>query len=147
MRKSIGVFKLIDPPHIVPIQLNTLIPVGTAIIMVVTVKTEFATGPNPTVNMWWLQTIQPMKAMMTPASTTVAYPKSGLRENTGSISDTIPMAGSISMYTSGCPNTQNRCCQSTAFGPGGHVEEVHPEGAVEVQLDQGDSYHREGKHQ
>ena len=40
-----------DRTHIVPIQLNTLMPVGTAIIMVVNVKTEFATGPRPTVNM------------------------------------------------------------------------------------------------
>ena len=31
---SIGVLRLIDPAHIVPIQLNTLIPVGTAIIIV-----------------------------------------------------------------------------------------------------------------
>ena len=87
--------RLIDPPHIVPIQLNTLIPVGTAIIMVVTVNTELATGPRPTVNMWWLQTIHPMNAMMTPASTTVAYPNSGLREKTGNTSDTMPMAGRI----------------------------------------------------
>jgi len=37
--KSIaGLFRLIDPPHIVAIQLNTLIPVGTAIIIVAAVK-------------------------------------------------------------------------------------------------------------
>jgi|TARA_B110000459_G_scaffold22367_1_gene21490 hypothetical protein len=33
-----GVFKLIDPPHIVAIQLNILIPVGTAMIIVAAVK-------------------------------------------------------------------------------------------------------------
>jgi len=33
-----GCFKLIDPPHIVAIQLKTLIPVGTAIIIVAAVK-------------------------------------------------------------------------------------------------------------
>ena len=48
---SIGVLKLSEPPHIVPIQLNTLMPVGTAIIIVVTANTELATGPSPTVNM------------------------------------------------------------------------------------------------
>jgi hypothetical protein len=36
--KSIGVTNLIDPPHIVAIQLKILIPVGTAIIIVAAVK-------------------------------------------------------------------------------------------------------------
>ena len=49
---NIGVLKLMDPPHSVPIQLNILMPVGTAINIVVMVNTELATGPNPTVNMW-----------------------------------------------------------------------------------------------
>jgi len=66
---SIGVLKSIEPCHIVPSQLNTLIPVGTAIAIVVIVKTETGMGPRPTVNMWWLQTIQPMKAMTIPART------------------------------------------------------------------------------
>ena len=35
---SMGVFKLIEPPHIVAIQLNIVIPVGTAIIIVAAVK-------------------------------------------------------------------------------------------------------------
>ena len=72
MANSIGVLRLIEPPHIVPIQLKTLMPVGTAISMVVIVNTELATGPRPTVNMWWLHTIQPMNAITTPARTTVA---------------------------------------------------------------------------
>jgi hypothetical protein len=36
--KTIGVFKWIDPPHIVAIQLKILIPVGTAIMRVAAVK-------------------------------------------------------------------------------------------------------------
>ena len=68
--KSMAVLKSIEPRHIVAIQLNILTPVGTAIAMVVRAKTEFATGPSPTVNMWWLQTIHPMKAMTSPDSTT-----------------------------------------------------------------------------
>jgi hypothetical protein len=36
--KSIGVSKVMEPPHIVAIQLNILIPVGTAIIIVAAVK-------------------------------------------------------------------------------------------------------------
>jgi hypothetical protein len=38
LAKSIGVFKTIFPPNIVAIQLNILIPVGTAIIIVAAVK-------------------------------------------------------------------------------------------------------------
>lgn len=36
--KSIGVLNLIEPPHIVAIQLKILIPVGTAITIVAAVK-------------------------------------------------------------------------------------------------------------
>ena len=38
IENSIGVLKLIDPPHIVAIQLKILIPVGTAITIVPAVK-------------------------------------------------------------------------------------------------------------
>ena len=99
------------------IQLNTLIPVGTAIAIVVIVNTAIGMGPRPTVNMWWLHTIQPMKAMIAPASTIVGYPNSGFLENVGRISDTMPIAGRMRMYTSGCPNTQKRCCHRTGSPP------------------------------
>ena len=49
---NMGVFSSIEPFHSVPIQLNIFIPVGIAIAIVVTVNTELATGPNPTVNIW-----------------------------------------------------------------------------------------------
>ena len=29
----------------------------------------------------------------------------------------MPIAGKIRMYTSGCPNNQNRCCHSTGSPP------------------------------
>ena len=51
MANSMGVRNSIEPFHIVPIQLNILMPVGTAIAIVVMVNTEVATGPSPTVNM------------------------------------------------------------------------------------------------
>ena len=38
IEKSIGVSNVNDPPHIVAIQLNILIPVGTAIIIVANIK-------------------------------------------------------------------------------------------------------------
>jgi hypothetical protein len=38
LAKSIGVFRTIEPPNIVAIQLKILIPVGTAITIVALVK-------------------------------------------------------------------------------------------------------------
>ena len=68
--KSIGVFTSIEPFHMVAIQLNIFTPVGTAMAMVVSANTELATGPRPTVNIWWLHTIHPMNPIITPDSTT-----------------------------------------------------------------------------
>ena len=87
----------IDPLHIVPIQLNIFTPVGTAMAIVVSAKTELTTGPRPTVNMWWLHTIQPMNPITTPDSTTTGYPKRGFLENVGITSETIPIAGRMRM--------------------------------------------------
>ena len=50
IENNIGVLKSIDPPHMVPIQLNIFTPVGTAISIVVIANVAFATGPIPTVN-------------------------------------------------------------------------------------------------
>ena len=52
--KSIGVAKRILPPHIVPIQLKNLTPVGTAIRSVTALKKGLSTAP--VVNMWCAQT-------------------------------------------------------------------------------------------
>ena len=59
--------------------------------------------------MWCAHTPQPMKPIAMPENTTTGYPNSGLRENTGRTSDTMPMPGRMRMYTSGWPNSQNRC--------------------------------------
>jgi hypothetical protein len=40
-------------------QLNTLIPVGTAIIIVAAVKYARVSTSIPTVNIWWAHTINP----------------------------------------------------------------------------------------
>ena len=58
------------PFHIVPSQLKILTPVGTAISIVVMVNTELAMGPRPTVNIWWLQTAQPIMPMTMPEKMT-----------------------------------------------------------------------------
>jgi len=46
---NIGTVNLIEPPHNVAIQLNILIPVGTAIIIVAAVKYALISIFNPTV--------------------------------------------------------------------------------------------------
>ena len=61
-----------DPPHIVPIQLKIFTPVGIAISIVVRAKNVSAIGPMPVVNMWWLQTPKPRKAMNAPEKTIAA---------------------------------------------------------------------------
>ena len=65
--------------------------------IVVIANTEFAMLPRPTVNMWWLHTPQPINPMTIPEKITKWYPKSGLREKVGMISETMPMAGNIRM--------------------------------------------------
>src|SRR5271170_7476769 len=117
MQKSMGVLKMILPPHMVPIQLKILIPVGTPIAIVVIVKKLFAYEFIPTVNMWWAQTLKPTKPMQTVAATITGYPKIGLRENTGMISEANAKQGIIRTYTSGCPNIQKKCIQSVAEPP------------------------------
>jgi hypothetical protein len=47
--KSIGVTNIIFPPNIVAIQLNTFIPVGTAITIVAALKYALVSTSNPTV--------------------------------------------------------------------------------------------------
>lgn len=46
-------------PCRVAIHLNTLIPVGTAIIIVAAVKYARVSTSIPTVNIWWAQTRKP----------------------------------------------------------------------------------------
>ena len=47
----IGILKTIDPPHIVAIHENILIPVGTAITIVAAVKYALVSTDKPTVYM------------------------------------------------------------------------------------------------
>src|SRR3984893_4284551 len=95
--KSIGVLKFTEPLNIVPIQLKILTPVGTAMSIVLEANTASAMAPRPTANMWWAHTPKARKPMAMPEYTITAYPNRGLRENTGMISDTMPMPGKIRM--------------------------------------------------
>lgn len=54
---------LILPPCSVANQLNTLTPVGIAIIIVADVKYARVSTSNPTVNMWCAHTMKPRKPM------------------------------------------------------------------------------------
>ena len=58
---NIGVVSTISPPNIVAIQLNILIPVGTAMIIVAAVKYARVSTSRPTVYMWCAQTMKPKK--------------------------------------------------------------------------------------
>lgn len=66
---SIGGSHLIVPPCSVASQLNTLIPVGMAMIMVADVKYARVSTSIPTVNMWCAQTMKPRKPMDSMAHT------------------------------------------------------------------------------
>lgn len=57
--QSIGSSYLIREPWIVANHLNTLIPVGTAIIIVAAVKYARVSTSIPTVNIWCAHTINP----------------------------------------------------------------------------------------
>ncbi len=65
--KCMGVLIWSEPPHIVPIQLNILTPVGTAIRNVISEKNGRNTWP--VVNMWWAQTEKPRAPMPAVANT------------------------------------------------------------------------------
>ena len=52
-------------PNVVASHLNTLIPVGTAMIMVVAVKYARVSTSIPTVNIWWAHTINPKIPILT----------------------------------------------------------------------------------
>ena len=64
---SMGVSKEMDPPHIVPIQLKNLTPVGTAIRKVMPEKKARSTAP--VTNMWCAQTATERIAMPSVAPT------------------------------------------------------------------------------
>src|SRR6266705_4987973 len=95
MQKSIGVLNWIRPPHMVPSQLKILIPVGMPTAIEVIVKKLLAYEFIPTVNIWCAHTLMLTKPINTVAPTITGYPKIGLRENTGTISEMNAKEGRI----------------------------------------------------
>src|ERR1700693_3427410 len=92
---SIGVVKWMLPPQSVPSQLNVLMAEGTAITIVEIMKVVPSSGFMPLWNMWWPQTMNPSPAMPNIEYAIARYPKIGLREKTGRISEVIPIAGRV----------------------------------------------------
>jgi hypothetical protein len=72
---SIAGDHLILPPCRVASQLNTLTPVGMAMIIVADVKYARVSTSMPTVNIWWAHTIKPRKPIDIMAQTIPMYPK------------------------------------------------------------------------
>src|SRR5688500_5895601 len=60
---SVGTSNRIDPRQIVPSQLKTLIELGSAIIIVETMKAVASVGFMPLTNMWCAQTTNPSPAI------------------------------------------------------------------------------------
>src|SRR5215510_14503632 len=97
MQNSMGSSKRSLPPYIVPSQLKILIPVGTATINVDAAKKVLPSEVMPTANIWCAQTLTLIKAIMVVAATIIGYPKMGLREKTGMISERQAKAEIIRM--------------------------------------------------
>jgi len=64
---------------------------------------------KPTVYIWWLQTTKPNIPIDIIAYTIPKYPNTFLLEPADIVVLTIPKAGIIKIYTSGCPKNQKRC--------------------------------------
>src|SRR5438094_5303481 len=60
---KVGTSNRIEPFHIVPSQLKTLIELGSAIIMVAIMNAVPRPGFMPDWNMWWAHTMKPRPAM------------------------------------------------------------------------------------
>jgi len=101
----------------VVIQLNAFTAEGIAINNVVNVNTDPKKGFIPDINIWCPQTIVDKNPIAKIDIIIALYPNIGLRELDAIISDTNPIAGSITIYTSGWPRNQNKCSNNTGDPP------------------------------
>ena len=72
---------------------------------------------KPVVNMWWTHSPNDKKPVPTAESTIHEYPTIGRRATVGTIMDAMAIEGRKTMYTSGCPKIQNKCCQRIGSPP------------------------------
>ena len=63
------------------------------------------------------------------------------------ISDTMPKAGRIMMYTSGCPKIQNRCSHSSGSAPCCTLKKLAPNSRSNISRNWADGEHRHGEQQ
>src|SRR5699024_917540 len=95
---NIGVSKVTEPRHIVPIQLTNFTPVGTAISIVI--KEKNGNSTDSVAYMESAQTVIDSAAIVAVANKNDLYQNISLREKTTKISETIPKNGSAIIYTS-----------------------------------------------
>src|SRR5580698_3918564 len=100
-------------PYRLPIQIRVMIVAGMVIVRVGNENRSDENGFIPLTNMWWPQTIQLRNPMDIIEYRITLLLSIGLRMLVMSTCVTMPMAGRIAMYTSGCPKNQNMCCQSS----------------------------------
>ena len=95
--------------HIVANRLIILIPVGIAVIGVEKVKWDLVSKSEPTINVWWPQTIHPIKLIINKAISIPSLLNILYWLNLGIISLIIPKAGEIRICASGCLGNQSEC--------------------------------------
>lgn len=78
-------------------------------IIVAAEKNDRESTSSPTVYMWWAQTINPKNPIDSIAPDMPKTPKTGRAACIEITLLTIPKAGKIKTYTSGCPKNQNKC--------------------------------------
>src|SRR5680860_413783 len=117
IENSIAGFICKFPFQMVVIQLNDFTADGMAINKVVKVNTDPKNGFIPDMNIWWPHTMVDRNAIAKREAIMARYPKIGLRALVAKTSETIPMAGRITIYTSGCPKNQNKCSNRTGDPP------------------------------
>src|SRR5690554_5639229 len=101
MENNMAVFICRLPFQIVVVQLKAFTADGIAINKVVNVNTDPKNGFIPDTNMWCPHTKVDRNAIASKDPIIARYPKIGFLELAARISDTIPIAGKITIYTSG----------------------------------------------
>ena len=135
MANIIGVVKRIAPPHIVPIQLKILTPVGTAISMVLAAKNDVRDRPEAD-----REHVVAPHAEAEEADGDRRRPRTGSRraascEKIGRISETMPMAGQDQDVHLGVTEDPEQVLPEQRVAAARRVVEVRAEEAVEHQQD------------
>src|SRR3954469_2209932 len=116
MKRS-GVLKCAVPVTNDMHQAKTWIVLGITTIAVPAAKKIIEIVLIPVVYMWCAQTPKPTKTTSSSATATSGNATTLRCVNAGMIEVAIPNAGTIRMYTSGCPKIQKRCCQRRVDPP------------------------------